>query len=268
MVRPETVQATGLTTMEHTGVLVVTLNRPPANALNRALIRELATLFADLTGQADAPPIVVTGSGDRFFTAGGDIKELAGAAQSELDARMREFHALLVAMERYPRPVICAVNGYCVGGGMEIALFADSVLAVKNAQFGFPEINHGLLPADKGIQRAVKLLGTRTTRRLLLSGTLIDAHRALEAGIVSALIDAPAELVEAAVTSAREAGAKAPVLYAALKRSIYAPADGVDEASLQHTAQAAAAYFADPIARALRETWKDNRARPDHAKHR
>ncbi len=149
MSAPATGQSATLDTADHDGVLVVALDRPPANAMNRRLIHDLAGLFEQLRARPDAPPIVLTGKGERFFSGGGDIKELEGALAGEIEIRMREFHALLVAMDRYPRPVVSAINGHCVGGGMEVALFSDSVLAVNSARFGFPEINHGLLPADK-----------------------------------------------------------------------------------------------------------------------
>lgn len=244
---------------DHDGVLVVTLDRPPANSLDGALIRELGRLFTDLASEQNPPPVVLTGQGGRFFCAGGDIKELDGAHHDDLDSRMRRFHGMLVAIESYPRPVVAAVNGHCVGGGMEIALFADVVLAVTTARFGFPEINHGLLPADKGIQRASQLLGVRTARRMLLSGALLDADRAHELGIVDELVDSE-ELLAAAVASARTAGSKAPVLYAALKRSVNNPNAEYDEASFQRTLTAAAEYFDDPMAADLRQTW--NRHRP------
>lgn len=251
----ETGQSATIGTADHDGVLVVTLNRPPANAMNRRLIHDLAELFAQLGARTDAPPIVLTGQGERFFSAGGDIKELEGALAQEIDARMREFHALLVAMDRYPRPVVSAINGHCVGGGLEVALFSDSVLAVDAARFGFPEINHGLLPADKGIQRATRVLGVRATRRIILSGELFDAQHALDVGLVDEVVADPDVLIRAAVATAHDAGAKAPVLYGALKSSINDPDDARDEASLQRTLRAAADYFDDPVARQLRQRW-------------
>lgn len=165
--RHESDAAAGLWTAGYDGVVVATLDRPPANALNRALLLAMTALFRD-RGQGDPAPIVITGAGARFFCAGGDIKEADGAAADPVEDRMRGFHNLLVAMERYPAPVIAAVNGDCVGGGVEYALFADVVLAAPHARFGFPEIRHGLLPADKGIQRLVRLIGTRPARDLLL----------------------------------------------------------------------------------------------------
>lgn len=253
-------QSATLDTADHDGVLVVALDRPPANAMNRQLIHDLASLFGQLRATPDAPPIVLTGKGERFFSGGGDIKELEGALAGEIEIRMREFHALLVAMDRYPRPVVSAINGHCVGGGMEVALFSDSVLAVNSARFGFPEINHGLLPADKGIQRANRVLGVRVTRRMILSGELFDAQHALDIGLIDELVSGPEELIPAAVATARAAGSKAPVLYGALKGSVNAADDVRDEASLQRTLKAAADYFDDPAARELRQRWSGRKA--------
>lgn len=251
-------QAAGYRSADRDGVLIVTLDRPPANALDRALLRALASLFAGLAEQACPPPVVLTGHGERFFCAGGDIKELDGAEQSELDGRMREFHAVLVAMENYPRPVVAAVNGYCVGGGMEIALFADQIVAGPTAMFGFPEINHGLLPADKGIQRAKQLLGLRVTRSLALSGELFDVDRAVRIGLVDSIVEGD-ELIGVAVDRARAAAEKAPVLFAQLKRSINDPVDTADTKSLQRTLAAARAYYSDPVTQRLRLSWGTSR---------
>lgn len=252
-------QAAGYRTADRDGVLIITLDHPPANALNNALLRALTSLFAELAEQASPPPVVLTGHGERFFCPGGDIRELDGAEQSELDGRMREFHALLVAMENYPRPVVAAINGYCVGGGMEIALVADQIVAGPTARFGFPEINHGLLPADKGIQRAKQLLGLRVTRSLTLSGELFDVDHAVRIGLVDDIVDHD-ELIEAATHRARAAGEKAPVLYAQLKRSINDPDDIADAKSLQRTLAAAHAYYGDPATQRLRQSWSASRA--------
>ena len=249
----------GLRTAYRRGVLVATLNRPPANAMNRKAIAAIATLFRDLAVADNPPPVVITGEGQRFYSAGGDIKELAGAAVDQLATRMRLFHNMLVAMDRYPRPVVAAVNGYCVGGGLEYAMFADAVLAVPDAQFGFPEIRHGLLPDEKGIQRAARLIGTRAARDLLLTGDLVNARRAVEIGLVDEVVE-PTALLDAAVSRARRDGDKAPVLYAALKRALNDFDDADDHRRFGLMLGNAATYFDDPMAKTLRDGW---RGRPD-----
>lgn len=254
------VEISGATCVDHDGVLVVTMDRPPANALNHGLVARLAEIFTELASHDAPAPVVLTGAGARFFTAGGDIKELEGTGPSEFERRMRDFHALLVAMDRFPRPLVAAVNGHCVGGGTELALFADTVLATPNATFGFPEINHGLLPADKGLQRAVHVLGARTVRRMVLSGELISAEDAVHIGLVEQLVADPATLLPSAIQAARAAGAKAPVLYRALKRSVNGPRDERDNRSLANTIAAAAQYFEDPVAAGLRASWNRDKA--------
>ncbi|CAN3131735.1 enoyl-CoA hydratase/isomerase family protein [Mycobacterium sp. smrl_JER01] len=239
---------------DHDGVVVLTLDRPPANALNRSLILGLGRFFTELASHATPAPVVLTGAGARFFTAGGDIKELEGTGPEEIDARMRDFHSLLVAMDQFPRPLVAAVNGHCVGGGMELALFADTVVATPHAKFGFPEINHGLLPADKGLQRAVHILGARAVRTMVLSGDLFSAEDAVRLGVVERLEES-ATLLSSAIESARRAAEKAPVLYRALKRSINDPDSRRDERSLTATISAAQAYFEDPQAAGLRAGW-------------
>lgn len=253
----------GANWVDRDGVLVLTMDRPPANALNRGLIVGLCRFFTELAAHDAPAPVVLTGAGTRFFTAGGDIKELEGTGTAEIEGRMRDFHALLVALDRFPRPLIAAVNGHCVGGGLELALFADTVLATPHATFGFPEINHGLLPADKGLQRAVRLLGAPAVRSMVSSGDLFSAEKAVGIGLVERLED-PTSLLESAIETARFAGAKAPVLYRALKRSVNDSDSGRDERSLATTISAAQDYFEDPVAAALRAGWKRERVSGGH----
>ena len=256
--RHESEAADVLRTADHDGVVVATLDRPPANALNRPLLLAMTALFLD-RGENNPRPVVITGAGERFFCAGGDIKEVDGAAADPIEDRMRGFHNLLVAMDRYPAPVIAAVNGDCVGGGVEYALFADAVLAVPHARFGFPEIRHGLLPADKGIQRLIRLIGTRPARDLLLSGELIGADQAARMGLVDAIVE-PDRLVAEALDRAREAGRRAPVLYAALKHAVNDYDDIEDQQRAETTLAKAVSFFNDPVARSLREGWRQGRA--------
>lgn len=252
-------QIPGATWAHHSGVLVVTMDRPPANALNRSLVTGLCAFFTELASHEVPAPVVLTGAGTRFFTAGGDIKELEGTGPEEIEGRMRDFHDLLVAMDTFPRPLIAAVNGHCVGGGVEFALFADAVFATPQARFGFPEINHGLLPADKGLQRATRILGVRAARSLVWSGALICAEDAVGIGLVDRLQE-PGTLLDSAIAAAQVAGAKAPVLYRALKCSVNDADAGRDGRSLANTIAAAEQYFSDPLATRLRAGWNRDKA--------
>lgn len=256
--RHESEAAAGLRRANHDGVVVATLDRPPANALNRPLLLAMTALFRD-QGEGDPPPVMITGAGERFFCAGGDIKEVDGAAADPIKARMQGFHNLLAAMDRYPAPVIAAVNGDCVGGGLEYALFADVVLAAPHARFGFPEIRHGLLPADKGIQRLIRLIGMRPARALLFGGELVGAAQAAKWGLVDAIVE-PSRLKAEALDRAREAGRRAPVLYAALKQAVNDYDDIEDQKRADMTLAKAASWIDDPAAHSLREGWRQDRA--------
>lgn len=237
------------------GVVVLTLDRPPANALSNGLVGELAATFDSLASRPDAPAVVLTGAGDRFFTAGGDIKEAVGYDSESMVERMAAFHGLLTALENYPRPLVCAVNGWCVGGGIEMTLFADAVYAAADARFAFPEINHGMLPAVKGIVRARRVLGDRAARRLLLTGEPVDAHAGLALGLVDQVVERDS-LLAAATASAHAAAAKAPAVFTGLKRALHDDAAGwPPEKQLSVTVEDAREVFDDPSARLAREAW-------------
>jgi enoyl-CoA hydratase len=237
------------------GVVVLTLDRPPANALSNALVRELAATFDALASSPYAPAVVLTGAGSRFFTAGGDIKEAIGYDAESMVERMMLFHGLLNALENYPRPLVCAVNGWCVGGGIEMTLFTDAVYAATDARFAFPEVNHGMLPAVKGIARARRVGGDRAARRLLLGGDPVDAMVAESLGLVDQVV-AGDDLLATATANARAAAAKPPAVFKALKRALHDGADGwPPEKQLCMTLRDARTVFDDPAARLAREVW-------------
>jgi enoyl-CoA hydratase/carnithine racemase len=194
----------------------LTMNRPPANALNHLLIERLVSVLQQFGQEAGPPGIILTGQGSRFFSAGGDIREVSGPELAV--PRMRSFHAALCVLEQYPAPLVCAVQGYAVGGALELVLHSDYVIAGTNAQFGFPEINHGLLPAAKGMRLAAQMLGRRAAQSLLYSGALVTAERALELGIADEVV-APEDVQSRAQAVAKELRSKDVALFAAMKRS-------------------------------------------------
>lgn len=196
----------------------LTIDRPPANALTRDLIQKLVERFVELASDADAPAIILTGSGDRFFCAGGDIGEVSANPDIAVP-RMQAFHRLLVEQERYRAPVLSAVNGYAVGAGMEIVLYSDHVVASENARFGFPEINHGLLPAAKGMRQAVNRLGRRAAEEMLYTGDLISAEQARQIGLVNEVVS-PGELQDRARAQAEKLRDKDRHLFSAIKMTL------------------------------------------------
>ncbi|WP_042694190.1 enoyl-CoA hydratase/isomerase family protein [Azospirillum sp. B506] len=170
-----------------TTLVRMTIDRPPANALSLDLIQALTDDLVRFGEEAEAPALILTGAGERFFCAGGDIREITLRADAAIP-RMRAFHRLLVVLEGYRSPLLCAVNGYAVGGALELVLFADHVVASEGAKFGFPEINHGLLPAAKGMRQAMNRLGRRAAERLLYSGELVSAQEAQRMGLVDEIV--------------------------------------------------------------------------------
>lgn len=200
-------------------LLRVTISNPPANAVNTAMLAELVSVLQKSSKSSAPPAIILTGAGDRFFCAGGDIHEVDTKGPEVALTRMRLFHKALCELECYPAPVIAAIRGYAVGGGFEFVLFTDYIVAGENAQFGFPEINHGLLPAAKGMRQAERLLGYRAAQTLLYSGKLIDAKRAQALSLVNNVV-ATAAVDDEALKIARDWRSKDHQLFATIKRTL------------------------------------------------
>lgn len=238
---------------ETDGVVTLTLSRPPANALDKATIEALKAHFEALhKGGSEARCVTLTGSGTRFFSAGGDVKELDGMMEDEGIVRVRGFHAVLGLLERLEMPVVCAVNGDAVGGGTELCLYADYRVAVSRARFGLPEVNHGLLPASRSIHQAVRLLGLREARRLLLDGRLIEAEEAARIGLVDTVVQDEEELRREAARWAAEMVRKPRALLGALKRTMALTGWLTEEEQLQMTISDFSRYFRDDEVRGRR----------------
>ena len=180
---------------------VVTLNRPKAlNALNRELLHELVTVLEDWDASDAVRCIVLTGS-ERAFAAGADIKEMSG--QSYMDMFKQNFFA--EANDRIAairKPIVAAVAGYALGGGCELAMLCDFILAADTAKFGQPEINLGVMPGIGGTQRLTRFVGKSKAREICLTGRNMDAAEAERAGLVSRVVPA-AELMAEAMKAAQ-----------------------------------------------------------------
>jgi enoyl-CoA hydratase len=207
-------------------IATVTINRPDKlNALNRDVIAELGTTFADLFKRSDVGAIILTGAG-RAFVAGADIVEVAAAAGTP--AGLEEVASfgskVFTSIERGSKPVIAAINGFALGGGLELALACHVRLASTTAKFGLPEVKLGLIPGYGGTQRLPRIIGTGRALQLILTAQMVDAERAFAIGLANA-VHAPDELLNAARAMAKEMIAQGPL---ALAHAITAVADGAD----------------------------------------
>jgi enoyl-CoA hydratase len=184
---------------------IVTLNRPQAlNALNAALIAELGMAFDDLEADPAIGAIVLTGN-DKAFAAGADIKEMA--EKTYIEAYSEDF--ITRGWERVAqcrKPVIAAVAGFALGGGCEVAMMCDIVIAAENARFGQPEINLGTMPGAGGTQRLARFIGKAKAMDLCLTGRMMDAAEAERAGLVSRIV-APDQLMPEAIAVAERVSA-------------------------------------------------------------
>lgn len=199
-------------------VAVITINRPEKhNALDGAV--RCAFLGAMDSARRDerVRAIVLTGAGDKAFIAGSDITEFE--RRSPVDQwRVMKGPSIYEAVERCPKPVIAAVNGYCLGGGLEIALACDIRIASATAQFGQPEVKLGLIPGGGGTQRLPRVVGLGAALRLILSGEMIPADEALRIRLVEEIVP-PHELVPRALALGETLASRGPVAVAAAKEA-------------------------------------------------
>ena len=189
---------------------IVTFNRPKAlNALCDSLVRELGLALDDFEGDADIGAILITG-GEKAFAAGADIKEMKD--RTFVDVYQSDF--ITRGWERIAqcrKPVIAAVAGYALGGGCEMAMMCDIILAADNAKFGQPEITLGVLPGAGGTQRLTKLIGKPKAMEMCLSGRMMDAAEAERSGLVARVVPAAQLMDEALKLAERIAGMSAPI---------------------------------------------------------
>jgi enoyl-CoA hydratase len=206
-------------TTEHEGaVALVTIDNPPMNALSAALVAELEAEVGRLDGDPETRAIVLRGAGERAFVAGADIKEfpaLREAGGNEGGAA-RGLHAIGRRMDSAHTPFVAAINGYCLGGGLELAMCCDVRICADNAHLGQPEIKLGLIPGGGGTQRLPRLIGVGRANLLNLSGEFIDAETAYAWGLVEKVVPAD-ELIAAATAVAASFAAVSPHAVAVIR---------------------------------------------------
>ena len=198
-------------------VAIVTLNRPQQlNALSYGLIKELALALEALDQDADIRAIVLTG-GEKVFAAGTDIKEMADA--TPFDDRLQGRLAFRDRINRISKPVIAAVSGLTLGGGCELAMCCDIIIASETARFGQPEVNLGIIPGSGGTQRLTRTVGKYRAMEMVLTGDFINAAEAHTLGLVAKVV--PVEfLIEEAKGIAKKIAAKPPLAVKSAKEAV------------------------------------------------
>ena len=186
------------------GVALLTVNRPERlNALNGITVDEIDRFFRDAASEASVRAVIVTGAGERSFVAGADIEEVSGFSPLEGRQWGLRGQAMLNRIEGMGKPVIAAINGYALGGGLELAMACHLRIASSKARLGQPELKLGIVPGFGGTQRLPRLVGKGRALELLLTGDPVDAESAREMGLVNRVVEPGALLGEARGMAAR-----------------------------------------------------------------
>lgn len=200
-------------------VAIITINRPEKrNALNIKTREEGAALLEELRNDSSVGAVVFTGAGDKAFIAGADIAEFAGRTPiTQRDVMMSR--SLFTAIDTFPKPVIAMINGFCLGGGCELALACDIRIASESASFGQPEINLGIIPGGGGTQRLTRLVGEGKAMELILGGEIIDAKTAYAIGLVNHVVPVD-QLQQKTMEIAQRIAEKSPIALQLAKEAV------------------------------------------------
>ncbi|TNC29464.1 enoyl-CoA hydratase/isomerase family protein [Amycolatopsis alkalitolerans] len=217
----------GFIAVERDGAIAtVRIDRPTVhNALNSAILQRLGDQIAELAASGTTRAIVLTGTGEKAFSAGADLDELANLDAEDAAPLMRAGQSIIRGIERSPVPVIAAVNGLALGGGFELVLACSFAVVSTTAAFGLPEAGLGLIPGYGGTQRLARVAGPAVARHVMLTGHRIDANRAYRLGIAVAPPVEPGELMPFALDVAREVATRGPAACRAILDAVDAGLD-------------------------------------------
>ncbi|MFZ4711382.1 MAG: enoyl-CoA hydratase/isomerase family protein [Zwartia sp.] len=224
--------------------LIIRLNRPhDGNAINLSMAQALAALIEDCNKELTLRAVILTGSGDKFFCAGGDVKAYAKIdTDVDLNEVFDTIRDLLDSLERLPCPVIAAINGYAIGGGAELTLACDFRIIEQGAQIGFPQSRLGILPGWNGISRLVPLIGRAAAAKLLFDGRRINAEQALTIGLATAVAPTGQSL-RVALELAETFSGTAPLSIAAIKAELNAVTQNLGDVRAQSRRAFAELWF-------------------------
>jgi enoyl-CoA hydratase len=225
-------------------ISTLTVNRPAAlNALNRSVLEQIAHVLREVRRDPSVRVLVVTGAGDRAFVAGADIAAMAKMTTTEGLEFTRLGHRVMHTLEDLAIPTVAAVNGFALGGGVELAMACDLVVASEKARFGQPEINLGLIPGFGGTQRLPHRIGHAKARELIMTGDMIDAKTALGLGLVNQVV-APDQLLDTVHKLAEKLASKSAVALRQAKAALRASCTMEEDAGLRFEQEAFGITFA------------------------
>lgn len=225
-------------------VRTITVNRPDKlNALNRDTLNELTLAFAQAAHDDAVRVVVLTGAGEQAFVAGADIREMSELSPAQAQAFSRTGQQLMTAIERLRKPVLARVQGFALGGGMELAMACHLRVASEKAKFGQPEIHLGLIPGFGGTQRLLRLAGRAAALELCLTGATISAERACALGIVNRVV-VPEALDDAVNALADQLAAAAPLAAASILDAVLLGGEASIDQGLEFETQGFALAFA------------------------
>jgi len=227
------------------GTVVLTLDHPPVNVLSRPVLDRLVERLEEAEADPAARVVVLASAAEKAFAAGADIREMAPMGPEEARRHGGRGQAVTRAIERLPLPVIAAVHGVCLGGGCEIVLACDLVLASEDAKFGQPEINLGVMPGWGGTRRLPRRIGAARARRWILTGESVPARRAESEGLVDRVVPRT-ELLPSALALADELARKPAVALAAAKYALLRAIDPEIDDGLAYELDLWARLFGTP----------------------
>ncbi len=205
---------------EADGIATITINRPKSlNALNAEVLQELLDVVENIAQNEDIRVLVFTGAGEKAFVAGADISELTQFNPLEGKDFSEKGHEIMRRLQDLPIPVVAAINGFALGGGLELALSCDFIYASEKAKFGLPEINLGIMPGFGGTQRLARIVGKNIAKEMIFTGKTISAEEGHEIGFVNKVISAES-LMEEVYKTAKTMAAKGRVSLNAAKQAI------------------------------------------------
>lgn len=226
-------------------IAILKINRPEAlNALNSQVLSDLDQVLGELAGKfpQEVRGLILTGEGEKAFVAGADIKELSSLDEKQGQGFARRGQKIFRQIEQLPFPVIAAVNGFALGGGLELALACDFIYASEKAKLGLPEVNLGLIPGFGGTVRLSRVVGLNQARELIFSAQTLNAAEALALGLVNKVC-VPSDLMKDCLAKMSQITAKAPLAVKAAKSSILGSHDQAVDPGLETEAGSFATLF-------------------------